>query len=68
MQIMPQLFDKVDQLCMVDWETITVYTCINPSCLPDFTKEDFYTLEYGYIQFSTDFKNVRYGTDEQIVA
>jgi hypothetical protein len=53
---------------MVDWETITVYTCINPSCLPDFTKEDFYTLEYGYIQFSTDFKNVRYGTDEQIVA
>jgi arylamine N-acetyltransferase len=60
---MPQLFYKIDQLHNVDWETIAIYTCINPKCLPDFAKENFYSEEYGFIQFSQDFKNVRYGSD-----
>lgn len=33
---MPQLFDYIKELRLVDWETIIVYTCSNPKCLPDF--------------------------------
>ena len=36
MQIMPQIFDKIDQLTLVDWDTIAIYTCTNVGCLPDF--------------------------------
>jgi hypothetical protein len=55
MQIMPQLFDKIEELRLVDWDTIAVYTCTNPICLPDFSKDEYYLDDFGYIQFSTDF-------------
>ena len=59
---MPQIFDKIDELKLVDWETIVVYCCINTTCLP----ENFYEEEFAYIQISDDFKHVRYGEDSQI--
>lgn len=48
---------------MVDWDTLVVYTCTNASCLPDFSGQEFFQEEFGFIQFSLDFKNVRYGDD-----
>ena len=59
---MPQIFDKIEELALVDWETIVIYSCINTSCIP----EEFYQEEFAYIQISEDFKNVRYGEDSQI--
>ena len=38
-QIMPQLFDYLEELRLVDWETIVVYTCANTKCMPE--KESF---------------------------
>ena len=66
LQIMPQIFDKIEELKLVDWETLVIYTCVNPACLPDFSKHEFYRQEFGYIQFTNDFANVRYGDDKQI--
>lgn len=37
-QIMPQLFDYLEPLHMVDWDTICIYTCSNPNCFPEFSK------------------------------
>ena len=54
-QIMPQIFDKIEELRLVDWETLVVYTCNNPACLPNFKEEQFFQEEFGFVQFSTDF-------------
>ena len=54
-QIMPQIFDVLQELLLVDWNTIVVYTCSNPKCMPDFAKGEFYVREYAYVQFSDDF-------------
>ena len=61
---MPQIFDKVEELRLVDWETIVIYTCINTDCLPE--KDSFYEEEFAYIQISDDFQHVRYGDESQI--
>jgi hypothetical protein len=56
---MPQMFYYIEELSLVDWDTIAIYTCTNVECLPDFKKaEGRYIDEYAYIQFSNDFKNV----------
>lgn len=66
-QITPQLFDYMNPLHYVDWETICVYTCTNHAkCLPNFGKNEYFVQEYAYVQFSTDFDKVRYGTPEEI--
>ena len=50
MQIMPQVFDKIKELTLVDWETLVAYTCVNPDCVPcKANKGQFYTEEFGYI-------------------
>jgi len=49
MQIMPQIFDKIAELALVDWETIVIYTCSNPRCRPDFSKDESYTQEFSYV-------------------
>lgn len=59
---MPQLFDFIEELHLVDWETIVVYTCSNNKCLPDFSKGN-YLPEYAYVQFSEDFSNVKYADE-----
>lgn len=51
---------------LVDWETLVIYTCTNKNCIPEFDKEEFYREDFGYIQFSNDFANVKYGDDKQI--
>ena len=63
---MPSIFDIIDELRLVDWQTIAIYTCSNPDCTPNFKKDEFYHEEFSYIQFSEDFKNVRYGDEKQI--
>jgi hypothetical protein len=55
LQIMPQIFYKIEELQLVDWETIIVYTCTSFNCMPDLDKDEYFTEEFGYIQFSTDF-------------
>lgn len=66
-QITPQLFDFMTPLHFVDWETICIYTCSNvDKCLPRFAKNEYIVDEYAYVQFSTDFDRVQYGTPEQI--
>lgn len=66
LQIMPCVFDIIDELRLVDWQTIAIYTCSNPDCTPDFSKDEYYHEEFSYIQFSEDFKNVKYGDEKQI--
>ena len=61
------MFFYMDELNMVDWETIAIYTCTNVECLPDFNQsKGRYISEFAYIQFSNDFGNVKYGTDKEI--
>lgn len=57
---MPQLFYFIKELNLVDWETIVVYTCINPKCIPEFAADQYYLKEVAYIQFSEDFSKVQY--------
>lgn len=66
MQIMPSIFDKIEELELVDWETIVIYTCANPQCIPKVDQDNFYSEEYAFIQFSDDFINVKYGDKQQI--
>jgi hypothetical protein len=66
LQVMPCVFDIIDELRLVDWQTVAIYTCSNPDCVPNFAKDEFYEEEFAYIQFSEDFKNVRYGDESQI--
>lgn len=63
-QIMPQIFDQLKELVLVDWNTIAVYTCSNAQCYPD--GSEGYILEHAYIQFAEDFSRVQYGDQEQI--
>jgi len=66
-QLTPQLFDFLPALHCVDWEVIAIYTCSNwAKCQPDFLREEYYSEEFGYIQFSEDFEKVQRGTEEQI--
>lgn len=62
---MPQVFDKFSELTLVDWETLVVYSCVNPECVPCVAKEgQYYAEEFGYIQFSPDFVNVKLGDEK----
>lgn len=62
----PQFLFYQEFLSLVDWETIAIYTCPNQKCLPDVASEDFYAEEFAFIQFSEDFSQVQFGTDDQI--
>lgn len=54
-------------LHFVDWETICIYTCSNvDKCLPRFAQQEYILDEFAYVQLSTDFDRVQYGTPEQI--
>ena len=62
-QITPQLFERLPELMLVDWNTLAFYTCSGnkagkQGCYPDFSKDQFYLQEYSYIQFSEDFSRV----------
>ena len=60
---MPQVYEYIEELKLVDWDVIIIYTCVNPECLIK-AGQGFYKEEFAYIQMSDDFKNVRYGTKE----
>lgn len=62
-QIMPPLFSFIEELTMVDWGTIVVYTCPN-SCSPQ-DPNLTYIKEFSYIQFSEDWENIKYGENPQ---
>ena len=64
-QVMPQIFDQLKELLLVDWNTIAVYTCSSRKCYPDMAKGEHYIQEYSYIQLSEDFSRVRYGEGKQ---
>lgn len=50
LQVMPQIFDKIEELRMVDWDTIVVYTCTSIDCMLNFDSDDsMYTPEFAYI-------------------
>jgi len=53
---MPQIFDVLPELILVDWNTIVVYTCPNKDCIP--SDLHFYREEFAYIQMSDDFAKV----------
>ena len=55
MQIMPQMFDLFQSLRLVDWETITIFTCTNRECVPKFADKQHYLPEVAHIQVSDDF-------------
>jgi hypothetical protein len=62
-QIMPQLFDILKELMLVDWSTIAIYTCSasihDKPCYPDSKKEfSSYIEEYAFVQFADDFARV----------
>lgn len=61
---MPQLFDYLKELMLVDWSTIVFYTCQNPKCFPDYKEGEFLLKEFSFIQFSEDFEKVQYGDDK----
>ena len=63
LQIMPQLFDKIPQLMMVDWETIVVYSCVNIECLTRQEKDSCYSEEFAFVQISQDFERVKFGNE-----
>ena len=51
---------------MVDWETIVVYTCTSTRCMPDLAANEAFVEEFAFIQFSDDFDQVQFGTQEEI--
>jgi hypothetical protein len=53
---MPQIFDRLKELMLVDWNTVVFYTCSNPKCYP--AEGEGYIQEYAYIQFAEDFARV----------
>ena len=63
-QIMPQIFNQLQELMLVDWNTVSFYTCSNPACLP--ADSEGYIREFAFIQFADDFSRVQYGDDAQI--
>lgn len=66
MQLTPQLLNYQDLLHLVDWDTIVVYTCPNEKCLPHMADNQFIVEEFAFVQFSEDFDQVQYGTEEEI--
>lgn len=58
---MPQLFDTLKELMLVDWSTIAIYTCSGSKkpCYPD-PKKDFsaFIEEHAFVQFADDFARV----------
>ncbi len=60
---MPQLFDTLKELILVDWNTLVFYTCCNPICG---TKKEGYYREFAWVQLSEDFARVQYGDEQQI--
>ena len=60
------MFNTIKELTLVDWETLSVFTCVNPKCNPALNG-DFYTEEFGYVAFSPDFEKVKLGTEEEIM-
>ena len=69
-QVMPQTFDRIKELMLVDWNTIAVYTCAaamrGKACYPDFAKKEHYLAEYAFVQFSEDFSRVQLGDEKDI--
>ena len=63
-QILPQLFDVLKELILVDWNTLAFYTCTNSKCVPK--KGAGYIREYAYVQFGEDFSKVQYGDEQEI--
>lgn len=55
---MPQLFEKLPELLLVDWATLALYTCSSHTCLPG--PGEGYIEEFVYTQFSEDFARVQY--------
>ena len=53
---MPQIFDQVRELMLVDWNTIVIYTCSSNRCYPD--GGNGYLADFAFIQFSDDFSRV----------
>ena len=51
---------------LVDWDTIAIFTCVNPDCLTKLDDSCWVQEEFAYIQISEDFSNVKYGSAEQI--
>ena len=65
LQVMPQIFNAFTELMLVDWDTLIIYSCVNPECIPCLKdKTKMFIEEYCFIQFSEDFINVQYGNDE----
>ena len=60
---MPQMFDRITELRFVDWDSIAVYTCVNPKCMVE-----KYSQEFGYIAFSEDFRFVKVGDEKEVAA
>ena len=65
-QLTPQFLNYQDLLTLVDWETIVIYTCASTTCMPDHADEKYFVEEFAYIQFSEDFDQVQFGSDEEI--
>ena len=70
-QIMPQIFDVLKELMLVDWSTIVIYTCSGSlkgkPCYPKFDAEfSPYIEEFAFIQFADDFSRVQLGDETQI--
>ena len=70
-QIMPQLFDILKELMLVDWSTIAIYTCTGSlngkPCYPNPKKDSSsFIEEYAFVQFADDFARVQLGDEKQI--
>ena len=65
-QLMPQFLNYQEMLRLVDWETIIVYTCTSTRCMPDLASDEGLVEEFAFIQFSEDFDQVQFGTQEEI--
>jgi pre-rRNA-processing protein TSR4 len=48
-QVMPQIFEQLKELMLVDWATIAVYTCSSAACYPNLAKGENYIEELGFI-------------------
>lgn len=46
---MPQIFDKIEELRLVDWDTIVIYTCTNYECFLDFDNDEYYVPEFAHV-------------------
>jgi len=65
---MPQLFDILKELMLVDWSTIAIYTCSGTltgkkPCYPSKDSSHFFE-EFAFIQFADDFSRVQLGDEK----